>query len=58
MDRTVRSVVLMSPAEAIALLRMAQRSGPQDPGEAEVIAHLVRLAGRIVDDIERRSDGW
>jgi hypothetical protein len=48
----------MSPAEALALLRMAQRSGPVDPGEAEVIAHLIRLVGRITDDIEVRTDVW
>lgn len=51
----IAPLVLMSPAEAIALLRMAERSGPQDAIEAEVIAHLVKLAGRIVD-IERRSE--
>ena len=55
---TMRPVVLMSPAEALALLRMAQRSGPVDPGEAEVIAHLIRLVGRITDDIEVRTDVW
>jgi hypothetical protein len=53
-NRTVRSVVLMSPADALTLLRMAQRTRPVDPGEAEVLAHLVKLASRIVD-IETRS---
>ena len=55
---TMQPLVLMSPADALALLRMAQRTGPQDSDEADVIAHLVKLASRIADGIERRSDGW
>jgi len=54
----MQPLVLMSPADALALLRMAQRTGPQDSDEADVIAHLVKLASRIADGIERRSDGW
>ena len=52
---TSQPIVLMSPAEAIALLRMAQRSDPQDAIEADVIAHLVKLAQRITDAIETRT---
>jgi hypothetical protein len=52
---TMQPIVLMSPSEALTLLRMAQRCGPIDSGEAVVLAHLVKLASRIVDVVETRS---
>ena len=52
---TMQPLVLMQPDDALALLCMAQRAGARNPAEAEVIAHLVKLAARITSAIETRT---